>query len=65
MAGEPCDCPDFDFALADRTVFKLKNGQWARYILAPGQEHPEVARDRYTVIDRCPWCNRKLTREAC
>lgn len=54
------NCLDFDFGYANGTIIRFKDGRWARVILASSEEHVELNRERYTVIDRCPWCNRKL-----
>jgi hypothetical protein len=58
--GDKHNCLDFDFAYAALTIVRLRDGKWARVIAAPMKNHPDVEQERYTVIDRCPWCNKKL-----
>jgi hypothetical protein len=63
--GDPHNCLDFDFAYANGTVVKLRNGKWARVVATPSTEFPDVQNTRYIEIDRCPFCNKKLSDGAC
>jgi hypothetical protein len=61
MAGEKQhSCLDFDLALVEKKIVKLKSGRWARVIRAPSKSYPETEQERYVEMLRCPWCNRKL-----
>ena len=62
MAGEKHNCLDFDLALVEKKVIKIRGGRWARVIRAPSKDHPGLEQERYVEIERCPWCNRRLER---
>jgi len=61
MKGDAHNCLEFDLALADKTVIRLKTGKWVRVVPAPVRDHPDYEQERFTEIERCPWCNRRLT----
>lgn len=54
------NCLDFDFAYAAGTIAVLRDGKWARVVRIPSKDFPGMEDARYTVIDRCPWCNKRL-----
>lgn len=57
---EKHNCFDFVLGYANGSIIRFKDGRWARVIAAPVKDNPDLSQERYTMIDRCPWCNKKL-----
>jgi hypothetical protein len=64
VKGDAHNCLEFDSAYANGTIVKLRNGKWARVVATPSKEFPDLQDTRYTEIDRCPWCNKKVEADA-
>lgn len=54
-------CLEFDLAYASGGIIKVKGGGWARTIRTPERGlGGDVEAQRYSPIDRCPFCNHRL-----